>query len=170
MLHSNAGSLIVGRLIQDKGIYDTRELFFTGCSLEAGFMVKYFYCRKRGIISMPIYEYQAEDPEKACTRCRPGFEYLQGVNEMPLSDCPQCGGRVKKIISWCHTAVIDSSPECDRVERKVTEYEGAGMHSHAAELADKYSHQTKDKLLKERALENYKKAGYNFDSTPTNDN
>ena len=133
-------------------------------------MVECILCyRKRGIISMPIYEYQAEGPEKGCTRCRAGFEYLQGVNEVPLSRCPQCGGRVKKIISWCHTAVIDSSPEYDRVERKVAEYEGAGMHSHAAELADKYSHQTKDKLLKERALENYKKAGYNFDSTPTND-
>jgi putative FmdB family regulatory protein len=118
---------------------------------------------------MPIYEYEAENPEKACTRCRAGFEYLQGVNEMPLCHCPYCGGRVKKIISWCHTAVIDSSPEYDRVERKVTEYEEAGMHSHAAELADKYSHETKDKLLKERALENYKKAGYNFDSTSTND-
>jgi putative FmdB family regulatory protein len=118
---------------------------------------------------MPIYEYQAEDREKACTMCRARFEYLQGVNEMPLSHCPYCGERVKKVISWCHTAVIDPSPEYDRVERTVAEYEKAGMHSHAAELADKYSHQTKDKLLKERALENYKKAGYNFDSTATND-
>ena len=34
------------------------------------------------------------------------------------------------------------------------------MWSHAAELADKHSEKTQDKGLKTRALENYKKAGY----------
>ena len=118
---------------------------------------------------MPIYEYQAEIPEKACKMCREGFEYIQGVDEKPLSLCPHCGKRVKKIISWCHAAIIDPSPERIRAQRKIAEYEKAGLYSHAAELADKHSHKTKDNLLKERALENYKKAGYNFDSTTNND-
>jgi putative FmdB family regulatory protein len=118
---------------------------------------------------MPIYEYQAEIPEKGCEICREGFEYIQGIGESPFSDCPNCGKRVKRIISWCHAAIIDPSTEHSRVEGKITEYEKAGQYSHAAELADKHSHKSKDKLLKERALENYKKAGYKFDSTINND-
>ena len=114
---------------------------------------------------MPIYEYQAEVPEKGCTICREGFEYIQGIDEKPLSHCLNCGNGVKRIISWCHAAVIDPSSERTGVEREVTEYEKAGLYSHAAELADKHSHKSKDKLLKERALENYKKAGYDLDST-----
>ena len=114
---------------------------------------------------MPIYEYQVEDPEKGCESCRATFEHIQGMNEKPLFQCPHCGERVKRIISWCHAAVVEPSQEYSKVEKEVKEFERAGMHSHAAELADKYSHETNDNLLKERALENYKKAGYNFDST-----
>ena len=88
------------------------------------------------------------------------------VDENLLSKCPYCGTRVKKIISWCHAAIIDPSPEYTITEKKITEYEKKGFHSHAAEMADKYSHKIKDDLLKERALENYKKAGYDLDSTP----
>jgi hypothetical protein len=38
------------------------------------------------------------------------------------------------------------------------------MWSHAAELADTHAEKIKDKNLKTRALENYKKAGYDADS------
>jgi hypothetical protein len=36
------------------------------------------------------------------------------------------------------------------------------MYSHAAELADKESEKPEKAPLKERAMEDYKKAGYNF--------
>jgi hypothetical protein len=55
------------------------------------------------------------------------------------------------------------------VERKITEYEKAGLYSHAAELADKHSYKIKDRRLKERALDNYKRAGYDLDSTLNSD-
>lgn len=132
-------------------------------SLFSKFMI--LLVAKTGIRPMPIYEYQVDDPEKGCERCRATFEYIQGMNEKPLSRCPHCGERVKRIISRCHAAVVEPSQEYSNVEKEVKEYERAGMHSHAAELADKYSHETNDNLLKERALENYKKAGYDFDST-----
>ena len=45
-------------------------------------------------------------------------------------------------------------------EKSIKEYEKEGMWSHAAELADKHSEKTKDQDLKIRALDNYKKAGY----------
>jgi putative FmdB family regulatory protein len=118
---------------------------------------------------MPIYEYQAKTPSKGCSVCREGFEYIQNIDEDPLARCPNCGGEIRRVISWCHAAMVDSSPEHTATEQKITEYEREGLYSHAAELADTYSHKTKDRLLKERALEDYKKAGYKFDWTPGED-
>ena len=113
---------------------------------------------------MPIYEYQAVNTGRACPKCRQVFEILQKVGESPLSKCPECGEKVRKVISWCHSAVTETSDVALGVERKIKDYEQAGMWSHAAELADKHSEKTKDKGLKMRALENYKKAGYDADS------
>ena len=113
---------------------------------------------------MPIYEYQALTPEYACNECRNGFETLQQIHDKPLMYCRHCGNKVKKIISWCCSAVIETSETHVSVSNKIAEYENSGMWSHAAELADKYSENIKDKSLKIRALENYKKAGYNADS------
>ena len=47
---------------------------------------------------MPIYEYQAESPDKGCKLCREGFEYIQRIDEKPVSHCRDCGKRVKRII------------------------------------------------------------------------
>jgi len=113
---------------------------------------------------MPIYEYQAIIHDGACPNCLHGFEIFQKINEKPLSTCLYCGKRVKKIISWCHSAVVENSAEHADTVNKIKEYEKAGMWSHAAELADKHSENIKDKSLKIRALENYKNAGYNADS------
>ncbi len=44
----------------------------------------------------------------------------------------------------------------------MAEYERQGMYSHAAELADKESEKPEKTHLKERAMEDYKKAGYDF--------
>jgi len=59
---------------------------------------------------------------------------------------------------------METPEESARVEKQVKEYEAAGMWSHAAELADKHSEKSKDRSLKMRALDNYKKAGYDADS------
>jgi putative FmdB family regulatory protein len=113
---------------------------------------------------MPIYEYQAVTSENACSKCRNGFEILQPIHAKPLTKCRHCGNKVKKIISWCRSAVMETSEEHIGVSNKITEYEKSGMWSHAAELADKHSENIKDKGLKTRALDNYKKAGYDADS------
>jgi putative FmdB family regulatory protein len=113
---------------------------------------------------MPIYEYQAVDPGKGCDLCRRSFERLQRVTDAPVARCPRCGQKVRKIISWCHSAVTDVSEAHTSVEKQIKNYERDGMWSHAAELADKQSEKTKDRKLKNRALDNYKKAGYDVDS------
>ena len=113
---------------------------------------------------MPIYEYQTLTPERACNKCRNSFEIFQQIHDNPLTDCPHCENKVKKIISWCHSAIIETIEEYVSVTRKITEYEKSGMWSHAAELADKHSDKIEDKSLKIRALENFQKAGYDADS------
>ena len=113
---------------------------------------------------MPIYEYEALNKKAACEKCLYGFEVLQGVDDPLLTHCPHCGSRIRKVISWCRAAVIETSEEQSRIEKQITHYEKQGMWSHAAELADKRSEKTKDRQLKTRALENYQKAGYDATS------
>lgn len=43
---------------------------------------------------MPIYEYE-------CMNCGKHFEHMQKITEAPLSLCPFCSGKVKKLVSNC---------------------------------------------------------------------
>ena len=110
---------------------------------------------------MPIYEYEPLDLSKTCKKCRHGFEHIQGINEAPLSHCPFCGHDVRKIISWCRAAVVETSEAHAHISKKIASYEKEGMWSHAAELADTHAENIKDNRLKMRAIDNYEKAGYN---------
>ena len=103
-------------------------------------------------------------PRRDIRGCGHRFETIQGVHEKPLAVCPDCGVTVRKIISWCRAAIVEGSNEHTDTEQKIAAYEKEGMWSHAAELADKHSEKLKDKGIQERALDNYKKAGYNVDS------
>ncbi|MBI4776992.1 MAG: zinc ribbon domain-containing protein [Deltaproteobacteria bacterium] len=113
---------------------------------------------------MPIYEYEAVSPEASCDRCRHGFETVQSLREKPLECCPDCGAGVKRVLSRCRALVVEHSEVQTHVEQRLTSYEKEGKWSHAAELADKHSEKTQDRQMKTRALENYRKAGYDVDS------
>lgn len=119
---------------------------------------------------MPIYEYLTASPSLACEACRRPFEVIQKVNDPLLSDCPACGGPVTKIMSWCRAAVVETSTEDGRVMNQVSQYEREGLHSHAAELADKHAAKSGDQGLKSRALDNYRKAGYDDKTLSKHDN
>ena len=41
---------------------------------------------------MPVYEYE-------CSECEKVFEVQQKIADDPVEECPECGGRVKKLIS-----------------------------------------------------------------------
>lgn len=41
---------------------------------------------------MPIYEYE-------CTRCKKHHEIMRKITEKPLTKCPDCGGKMHKLIS-----------------------------------------------------------------------
>jgi putative FmdB family regulatory protein len=109
---------------------------------------------------MPIYEYRLAGDTKGCPHCRKGFEVLQGLKDPPVTRCPACGASVKRCISLTRVILPGAASGRDPVERKVAEYERQGMFSHAAELADKASEKPERSHLKERAMENYKRAGY----------
>jgi len=47
---------------------------------------------------MPLYVYEARDPEKGCGKCRAGFSVTQSINDERLSRCPDCGTEVYRVI------------------------------------------------------------------------
>jgi putative FmdB family regulatory protein len=114
---------------------------------------------------MPTYAYRAVDSEKSCDHCQPGFEIIQRMTEPALTSCPHCNNPISRIL-FAPAVVIKGNPITE-TDRKIRDYEKEGKWSHAAELADKEAEKTKRKDLKTRALEDYKKAGYNFDKYDT---
>ena len=114
---------------------------------------------------MPTYEYQAVDPEKCCDHCRQGFEVIQRMTESSLVQCPRCHNEVRRVL-FAPNFLVKGTPVSE-TDKKIKEYEKDGKWSHAAELADKEAEKTKREDLKTRALEDYKKAGYNFDKYET---
>lgn len=40
---------------------------------------------------MPTYDYK-------CLQCNNSFEFFQPMNSEPLQKCPECGGKVKRLI------------------------------------------------------------------------
>ena len=40
---------------------------------------------------MPTYEYECED-------CEHRFDIRQGINDLPLEECPECGGTINRVI------------------------------------------------------------------------
>lgn len=103
---------------------------------------------------MPLYEYRCVDPAKGCRLCRAGIEHIAKGSADELKKCPVCGASVRRIFSsFSVSSPVTTDDEDARIEHRIKDYEKAGMFSHAAELADKSG-------MKERAMENYKKAGY----------
>jgi len=45
---------------------------------------------------MPVYEYEHTDKACALGRC---FEITQPIADIPLTQCPECGAPVRKLIS-----------------------------------------------------------------------
>ncbi|UCG92585.1 MAG: zinc ribbon domain-containing protein [candidate division WOR-3 bacterium] len=41
---------------------------------------------------MPTYEYE-------CARCKHTFEEFQKITDKPLTSCPKCGGRLRRLIT-----------------------------------------------------------------------
>ena len=58
---------------------------------------------------MPLYEYRASTGAKGCIHCRDTFEVRHSIHDGPLTKCPQCGGKIERIISACAFSTAQSS-------------------------------------------------------------
>jgi predicted nucleic acid-binding Zn ribbon protein len=90
---------------------------------------------------------------------------IQRMTEPSLTICPKCNNPISRIL-FAPAVMIKGSPMTE-TDRKIKDYEREGKWSHAAELADKEAEKTKREDLRVRALEDYKKAGYDFDKYDT---
>lgn len=113
---------------------------------------------------MPIYEFESVDPSGCCPTCAGRFEVIRPAGAEPLVSCPDCGSTVRRVVSRCraHFATADAAGAA--AGKTISDYERQGMWSHAAELAEKQAAKSKDGSLRERAFDNYHKAGYNASS------
>ena len=57
---------------------------------------------------MPIYEY--EHTGQPC-HLNQQFEVVQSISEKPLTHCPECGGKIKKLISQSNISTTKSNSE-----------------------------------------------------------
>jgi putative FmdB family regulatory protein len=48
--------------------------------------------------AMPIYEYKSKNGVH-CKLCKDKFEVKQGMNDEPLTRCPECGAEIRKVFS-----------------------------------------------------------------------
>ena len=47
---------------------------------------------------MPIYEYKSKDGAH-CKVCKNTFEVRQGIDDEPLTRCPECGAEIRRVFS-----------------------------------------------------------------------
>jgi len=66
---------------------------------------------------MPAYEYE-------CATCSRHFERRQKMSDPPISECPDCGGSVKRLISGGAGAITKGSGHSQPAERSACGIEG----------------------------------------------
>ena len=73
---------------------------------------------------MPTYQY-------ACTTCGHRFEAVQSFSDEPLTQCPECAGRLRKVFSA--VGVVFKGPGFYRTDSRAKA--GAGATSNRADKA-----------------------------------
>jgi putative FmdB family regulatory protein len=77
---------------------------------------------------MPTYEYE-------CTKCGHRFEKFQGINDKPVSKCPRCAGKVKRLISGGSGLIFKGSGFYITENRSASYKKGAKSESGGGEGA-----------------------------------
>lgn len=90
---------------------------------------------------MPFYTYLAATDE-SCDKCHDGFDILQRLNSDPLERCPECGNKVKKVISAPNVVSGKAHLTTDKTAAKkgFTKYKraGKGVYEKTAGKGPKY--------------------------------
>ena len=75
---------------------------------------------------MPIYEYRSKNLD-GCAHCNESFEVFQKLSDAELSNCPQCGSAVRKVISAPNLASPSPSLDPKNLEKHgFTQYRKSG--------------------------------------------
>ncbi|MGH8042772.1 MAG: FmdB family zinc ribbon protein [Rudaea sp.] len=89
---------------------------------------------------MPIYEYAAVDT--GCPHCRAHFDVLQKLSAPALTQCPQCGNAVVRVIAAPNMAVghAHTLKESHVAKHGFTQYRraGGGVYEKTAGKGPKY--------------------------------
>src|SRR6476619_2264180 len=91
------------------------------------------YCRhnfRRADRAMPTYTYQ-------CDSCGHGFEAVQRFADDPLTECPQCGASIRRVIQPVGVVFKGSGWYITDSRPKSQESNGNGSKSDAKPAADK---------------------------------
>lgn len=80
-----------------------------------------------GLLKMPIYEYH-------CKSCKKTFEEVQKISDDPLTECPSCGKRVKRLISSTSFTLKGEGWYKDGYAK------GSSKHTESSKPADKKTH------------------------------
>ncbi|MCF6318088.1 MAG: FmdB family transcriptional regulator [Proteobacteria bacterium] len=90
---------------------------------------------------MPFYTYQ-HATENYCDYCRIGFDILQRINADPVTMCPECSNKVKKVISAPNVVADKAHLTTDKAAQKggFTKYKraGSGVYEKVAGKGPKY--------------------------------
>ncbi|HON58304.1 MAG TPA: zinc ribbon domain-containing protein [Smithella sp.] len=68
---------------------------------------------------MPTYEYQ-------CSQCGLKFERHQSMKDVPVKECPECGGEVQRMISGGSGFIMKQSGVSMRDSAKSCSFEESG--------------------------------------------
>ena len=120
---------------------------------------------------MPIYEYE-------CRRCGKRTETMQRMSDPPLSECAECGGELRKLISapafqfkgtgWYVTDYARKSDKSESSSRGGEKGSDAETKSESSDSAksEKSDSKSPDKADKADKDEKTEKAGKPKDTTP----
>jgi len=90
---------------------------------------------------MPFYTYLASSHD-SCDKCSDGFDLLQRLSADPLQRCPECGNKVKKVISAPNVVSGKAHLTTDKTAEKkgFTKYKraGKGVYEKTAGKGPKY--------------------------------
>jgi len=89
---------------------------------------------------MPIYEYSTTG--KGCPHCKAHFDVLQKLTEAALTQCPQCGAAVARVIGAPSVAMGSTHmlKESNVAKKGFTQYRraGNGVYEKTAGKGPKY--------------------------------
>ena len=92
---------------------------------------------------MPTYDYE-------CSKCGHGFEAFHAISAEPLSECPECGGKVEKQIG-AGAGFLFKGSGFYQTDYRSSDYQSAAAADKPRELAPKKDKKAASKKTAKKA-------------------